>query len=177
MNNGECADGINTFTCNCAHGFIGDTCNISEIQILDMMFFTISNLYVAILWIMIYRIDYTWDIDDCKDKPCDNGGTCKDGIGTYKCVCPTGFTGADCEKSLLKFISFYKNIDPDSSNLIDNLQFYSNYDFHSVLDIDDCQPNPCKNNGVCADGINSYTCDCTHGFIGDNCSISMLIVL
>ena len=71
--------------------------------------------------IMIYHINYTLDIDDCKDKPCDNGGTCKDGIGTYKCICPTGFTGADCEKSLLKFILFHRNTGLSCSNLIDGL--------------------------------------------------------
>ena len=39
------------------------------------------------------------DIDDCKDNPCNNGGTCQDGIASYRCVCPPGFTGHDCEKS------------------------------------------------------------------------------
>ena len=45
-------------------------------------------------------------------------------------------------------------------------------------DINDCQPNSahnpnCLNEGVCVDGINSYTCNCAHGYIGDDCSISM----
>ena len=47
------------------------------------------------------------------------------------------------------------------------------HSFLSYLDIDDCQPNPCKNDGVCEDGANSFTCNCAHGFIGDDCSISM----
>ena len=42
-------------------------------------------------------------------------------------------------------------------------------------DIDNCQPTPCLNNGVCVDGLNSYSCDCTHGFVGENCSTSKLI--
>ena len=40
------------------------------------------------------------------------------------------------------------------------------------IDIDDCQSSPCHNDGVCVDGINSFTCNCAHGFIGDDCSIS-----
>ena len=47
------------------------------------------------------------------------------------------------------------------------------YSFLLYLDTDDCQPNPCKNDGVCEDGANSYTCNCAHGFIGEDCSISM----
>ena len=43
-----------------------------------------------------------------------------------------------------------------------------------VLDIDDCRPNPCKNDGVCVDHINSFTCNCGHGYTGDDCSISMI---
>jgi len=35
---------------------------------------------------------------------------------------------------------------------------------------DYCSPNPCKNGGACADGINSFACDCTGtGFDGTTC--------
>ena len=39
------------------------------------------------------------DINDCMGNPCNNGGTCTDGIATYSCTCPPGFTGTDCEIS------------------------------------------------------------------------------
>ena len=42
------------------------------------------------------------DIDDCKENPCNNGGTCEDGIATYTCVCPIGFTGLSCETSKIR---------------------------------------------------------------------------
>ena len=41
------------------------------------------------------------DIDDCKDNPCNNGGTCQDGIASYECFCPPGFNGTDCEISIV----------------------------------------------------------------------------
>ena len=42
------------------------------------------------------------DIDDCKDNPCNNGGTCQDGIASYECLCPPGFNGTDCEISIVQ---------------------------------------------------------------------------
>jgi len=40
--------------------------------------------------------------------------------------------------------------------------------------VDECNgtngTSPCQNNGTCIDGINSYSCNCTAGFIGPNCS-------
>ena len=52
---------------------------------------------------------------------------------------------------------------------------YSKISSNVVSDIDNCNPNnPCQNDGVCTDAINSYICDCLHGFKGDNCTISML---
>ena len=41
-------------------------------------------------------------------------------------------------------------------------------------DIDDCKPDSCLNGGVCVDEVNSFFCNCAHGFIGDDCSISKL---
>merc|ERR1712212_852424 len=34
--------------------------------------------------------------------------------------------------------------------------------------VDKCQSNPCVH-GTCTDGVNSYTCQCTPGYRGDNC--------
>ena len=36
-------------------------------------------------------------------------------------------------------------------------------------DIDDCASSPCQNGGICADGSNSYTCNCNVGYVGDDC--------
>ena len=41
-----------------------------------------------------------------------------------------------------------------------------------LTDIDDCHPNECLNGGVCVDGVNSFKCDCKHGFTGDICNTS-----
>ena len=41
-----------------------------------------------------------------------------------------------------------------------------------ILDIDDCNPDPCQNNGTCTDLVNDYQCDCVSGFNGTNCDNS-----
>ena len=41
------------------------------------------------------------DVDECASVPCQNGGTCVDGIDGYKCVCMAGYTGDSCESSSL----------------------------------------------------------------------------
>ncbi|TSL61242.1 Basement membrane-specific heparan sulfate proteoglycan core protein [Bagarius yarrelli] len=34
----------------------------------------------------------------CKDHPCQNGGVCRDSVSSlYKCNCPRGFTGSNCQ--------------------------------------------------------------------------------
>ena len=43
------------------------------------------------------------------------------------------------------------------------------------LDIDDCQLQPCQNNGTCYDLVNDYRCECLVGFNGTNCENSMKI--
>ena len=37
------------------------------------------------------------DINECEANPCNNGGTCVDLVGDYRCDCVPGYTGADCE--------------------------------------------------------------------------------
>lgn len=35
-------------------------------------------------------------MDDCASSPCANGGTCRDGVNTFSCTCPPGYTGKNC---------------------------------------------------------------------------------
>lgn len=38
-------------------------------------------------------------------KPCQNGATCiDDNIGGYKCTCPTGYTGKNCQYGMIFII-------------------------------------------------------------------------
>ncbi|KAK6186925.1 hypothetical protein SNE40_006181 [Patella caerulea] len=32
-----------------------------------------------------------------------------------------------------------------------------------------CDPDPCKNNGVCSPIDNGYSCSCSPGYLGENC--------
>ena len=39
----------------------------------------------------------TQDVDECQSStPCQNGATCHNIAGDYKCVCVNGWTGKDC---------------------------------------------------------------------------------
>ena len=40
------------------------------------------------------------NIDECLTDLCENGGTCTDTEGSYKCDCPCGWTGKNCQGML-----------------------------------------------------------------------------
>ncbi|XP_078268349.1 coagulation factor IX-like [Rhinoraja longicauda] len=42
------------------------------------------------------------DGDQCESNPCQNQGSCKDGMGSYACWCRPGFIGINCEIEPLK---------------------------------------------------------------------------
>lgn len=45
---------------------------------------------------------------------------------------------------------------------------------HCEHNIDDCPGHNCQNGGVCADGVNTYNCQCPPHYTGDN-SLDMSI--
>ena len=42
------------------------------------------------------------DVDDCQTHRCQNDAACHDGINTYSCQCPPGWSGTYCESSKIK---------------------------------------------------------------------------
>eukprot|EP00058_Branchiostoma_floridae_P005483 XP_002590971.1 hypothetical protein BRAFLDRAFT_69478 [Branchiostoma floridae] len=40
------------------------------------------------------------DIDECSSSPCQNGGVCLNGVNSYHCYCPFGYTGDSCQTDL-----------------------------------------------------------------------------
>ena len=44
-----------------------------------------------------FQYCYFPDIDHCTTKPCQNGGTCEDGLTSYTCTCAVGWEGTDCD--------------------------------------------------------------------------------
>ena len=40
-----------------------------------------------------------------------------------------------------------------------------------ISDVNECESNPCLNNGECVDGIDTFSCNCGPHFSGDNCGL------
>jgi hypothetical protein len=45
-----------------------------------------------------------------------------------------------------------------------------------IADVNECDPNPCQNSGVCTDGEDSFSCACATGYDGATCSSELVAV-
>ena len=77
-NGGTCVDGVGSYLCNCVEGFAGRQCDVT---------------------CPIGHVGESCEIivDNCLNDPCENGGTCKNYQGTYKCTCTPDYTGPQCD--------------------------------------------------------------------------------
>ena len=56
------------------------------------------QLPIVSIRITIKTINLITDIDECASSPCENSGTCTQGINLYNCSCEPGYTGEQCEE-------------------------------------------------------------------------------
>ncbi|KAK7103541.1 hypothetical protein V1264_018417 [Littorina saxatilis] len=115
------------------------------------------------------------NIDDCASNPCQNQGTCIDGVNSYQCICPEGWEGALC--------NINKNdCDPNPCRNYGRCRDYIG-EFQCVcvggwkgktcvLRSGHCDQETCNNGGTCVDLGNTYSCRCPHGWEGNSCQFS-----
>uniref|UniRef100_A0A3Q3W5E2 Uncharacterized protein n=1 Tax=Mola mola TaxID=94237 RepID=A0A3Q3W5E2_MOLML len=114
--------------------------------------------------------------EPCLSNPCKNDGTCSnDPVHYYRCTCPFGFKGQNCEEPIHACIS-----NPCQNGGTCHLKEGEGSNFWCVcpegfegdeceINIDDCEDNDCENNSTCVDGINNYTCMCSPEYSGELC--------
>ncbi|XP_062420394.1 slit homolog 2 protein isoform X1 [Pungitius pungitius] len=106
--------------------------------------------------------------EPCLSNPCTNDGTCSnDPVHYYRCSCPYGFKGQNCEEPIHACIG-----NPCQNGGTCHLKEGEGSNFWCVcaegfegdsceINFDDCEDNDCENNSTCVDGINNYTCMCS----------------
>ena len=114
------------------------------------------------------------NVDECASNPCENGGTCVDGVAEYTCTCPCGFTGDHCETNIDECVpmpspclSGAACVDGDNAVTCGCSSPWTG-DFCQIHE-NDCLRNKCQNGATCVDGDSSYTCSCQPGFTGTHC--------
>lgn len=181
-NGGTCDNNANGFTCTCAPGYTGATCD-TLIDNCAAMPCQNGGTCTSELggYTCACPTGYTGTncetlIDNCASDPCQNGGTCTNGVGTYTCTCPVGYTGTNCETlvdscatgpclnggTCTNGIGTYTCACPDGFT-----------GSNCEINIDDCANQPCQNGGTCIDGVNSFTCACPVGWGGALCDVNL----
>uniref|UniRef100_A0A8C1NGK8 Slit homolog 1 protein n=1 Tax=Cyprinus carpio TaxID=7962 RepID=A0A8C1NGK8_CYPCA len=111
----------------------------------------------------------------CLSNPCKNDGTCSNHpVDFYRCTCPYGFKGHDCEEPIHACISnpcqnggtcHLKDGEENTHWCVCPDGFEGD---ECEINIDDCEDNDCENNSTCVDGINNYTCLCSPEYTAAN---------
>ena len=108
---------------------------------------TIINKFLHMYMHVFRVIQASIAVFKCISNPCLNGGTCLNGINSYTCTCPPGYTGSNCGDSCIskpcrnggtcfnRFKTFTCN-------------GYSGVTCNQI--INNCISHPCMNGGTCA---------------------------
>ncbi|XP_059586234.1 slit homolog 1 protein [Alligator mississippiensis] len=112
----------------------------------------------------------------CVSGPCQNRGTChNDPLGSYRCACPGGYQGRDCEVSLNSCGSR-----PCANGGTCQPQAGEGAGFMCLCAegfegptcgtvTDHCRDHACEHGGSCLRGPRNYTCLCPPAYTGASC--------
>ncbi len=103
-------------------------------------------------WLRKISVCAFLEIDECESAPCSNGGTCKNEVGEYHCICAPGYNYTHCQNgAIVLYLCFRHRL----------ITLFS--------EIDECESSPCSNGGQCTDIIAGYHCTCPPGYNYTHC--------
>ncbi|XP_059167874.1 sushi, von Willebrand factor type A, EGF and pentraxin domain-containing protein 1-like [Physella acuta] len=113
----------------------------------------------------------------CMTDPCENGGTCEPTRGfLYKCVCPRGFAGKNCENEI-NFCADQPCSNGGTCEIYqDSYRCLCNEGFAGKTcstRIDHCSGTPCMNGGTCTSTTTGFKCACTADYAGESCEVDI----
>uniref|UniRef100_A0AAQ5XF31 Sushi, von Willebrand factor type A, EGF and pentraxin domain-containing protein 1 n=1 Tax=Amphiprion ocellaris TaxID=80972 RepID=A0AAQ5XF31_AMPOC len=106
LNGGVCEDLTGGYSCNCAVGFSGDSCEINIDECYSTPCLNGGSCLDAVNNFRCQCVEgyrgrlCEVDVDECDPNPCVNGASCFDGLGAYTCRCLPGFNGTRCETEM-----------------------------------------------------------------------------
>uniref|UniRef100_A0A8C6WRW1 Delta-like protein n=1 Tax=Neogobius melanostomus TaxID=47308 RepID=A0A8C6WRW1_9GOBI len=134
------------------------------------------------------------EVKQCDSQLCRNGGHCLvsaevplspfpqhtpscfcfcfDSEDGYRCECPRGFEGLNCEKKMDRCTSLQcanggHCVSRGNHGVCSCRSGFTGK--RCEININECATNPCANGSTCIDRINDYTCSCPPGVTGRHC--------
>ncbi|XP_035689588.1 fibrillin-2-like [Branchiostoma floridae] len=117
---------------------------------------------------------YCREINECASNPCRNGGACRDLTNSYRCDCRPGWRGTNCQLDNNECSNNNGGCEHNCVNTYGSYQCTCRDGYQIIgsrycTEHDECDSNPCHNNGICRDLTNGFRCDCRPGWTGFNC--------
>jgi hypothetical protein len=110
-------------------------------------------------------------------QPCQNGGTCQDGVDDYTCDCEGDWGGKDCDQELT---GCSPNPCQNGGTCTPGVGGAYTCDCPAGFGgptcetaLVSCDPNPCLNGGTCDMVAGLPVCSCPLGYSGDTCEVEV----
>ncbi|KAH0621871.1 hypothetical protein JD844_023572 [Phrynosoma platyrhinos] len=114
------------------------------------------------------------NINDCESNPCKNGGTCIDGINSYKCICSDGWEGTFCEANINDCSKNPCHNGGTCRDLVNDFFCECKNGWKGKIchsRDSQCDEATCNNGGTCYDEGDAFKCMCPVGWEGATCNI------
>ncbi|XP_075040834.1 protein crumbs homolog 2 isoform X2 [Mixophyes fleayi] len=178
LQNSQCSDSEDGFTCKCQNGYSGLKCQEKVSPCAqnpcDHNAECLENMGS---YTCVCQSGYTGQhcevvVDQCASSPCQNEAICVDKQDKYLCFCVPGFQGYHCEIDINECASKPCQNNGSCLNSKDRYECNCATGYTGVnceTEIDECQSNPCQNGATCWDHVGHFSCECPAGYKGEIC--------